>query len=143
LREKGLLLNILEEIKEENKLTCEFYDVIRVVNPKGKTVVFKDNIEKKEECICYEFWGKDNPCRNCISIRALLENETFTKIEQINGKIYLATSTPVEFNGCLYIFEMIKDITSKKVKDLCDSEVKEDINKIIIKVNELQVNESK
>ena len=136
-------MNILEEIKEENKLTCEFYDVIRVVNPKGKTVIFKDNTEDKEKCVCYEFWEKENPCKNCISIRALLENETFTKIEQINGKIYLATSTPVECDGCIYIFEMIKDITSKKIKDLSNTEVRECINKVIRKVNDFQVIDSK
>jgi len=133
-------VNIFEEIKEDNKLTCEFYDVIRVVNPRGKTVIFNDNTEETEKCECYEFWGKVNPCRNCISIRALLENESFTKIEHFNGKIYLATSTPVECDGCIYIFEMIKDITSKKVKDLSNTEEREGINKVIMKVNALQVN---
>lgn len=136
-------MNSFEEIRAENKLTCEFYDVVRVVNPIGKNVIFKDNTDEKERCICYELWKKENPCRNCISIRALLENDTFTKIEQINGRIYLATSTPVECDGCIYIFEMIKDITSKKINDLSDFEVTEGINKIIMKVNEFQVNKIK
>lgn len=128
-------MNILNIIKEESKLANDFYDSIRVVDPKSNTVIYEAKDSECGECACYEVWQKDKPCRNCISHRALKENNTFVKIEQANGKIYLAASTIVKCGGDNYVFEMIKDITGKRGEDLKRDITLKNVNRLINKMN--------
>jgi two-component system cell cycle response regulator len=128
-------MNILNIIKEESKLTNDFYDLIRVVDPKNNAVIYEGKDSGCVKCACYEIWQKDTPCSNCISHRALKENNTFVKIEQANGKIYLAASTIVKCGGDNYVFEMIKDITGKRGEDLKRDTTLKNVNRLINKMN--------
>lgn len=128
-------MNILNIIKEESKWVKDFYDLIRVVDPKNNSVIYEDKNSACGKCACYELWQKDKPCSNCISCRSLKENNTFVKIEQANGKIYLATSTTIKCGGDNYVFEMIKDITGKRGEDLKRDTTLKNVNRLINKMN--------
>ena len=63
-----------------------------------------------EPCKCYEFWGKNKPCENCISLLTLLDKSTNTKIEIMDGKYYQVYSTYFNVEGENCVIEMIKDL---------------------------------
>lgn len=137
-------MDIVEQIEERLSFFKNIYDFVRIVDPvEKKTVVIKDDGKEIKEGICYDFWNRNAKCENCISIRAYLENDTFVKMEYVDGKTFLVTAVPVEFNGKLYIAEILKDISAngtivnandKKVADLIDElndkVIKDDLTKI-------------
>lgn len=142
--EGDIILDIVEQIEERLSFFKNIYDFVRIVDPvENKAMVIKDNDKEITEGFCYDFWKKDAKCENCISIRAYLENDTFVKMEYVDGKAFLITAVPVEFNGKLYIAEILKDISTngtivntndKKVADLIDElndkVIKDDLTKI-------------
>ena len=65
-----------------NELLNKISDVTRIVDPLQKKVIeYKNNVEIVEEIRCFDFWGKNKVCDNCISIRAYNDNTTYVKIE--------------------------------------------------------------
>jgi diguanylate cyclase (GGDEF)-like protein len=91
------------------------FDSIRIVDPANKIYLMKNAENVCDKGTCYSFWLKDRTCTNCISMRALLEKETFIKIEYCKGRIFLITAVPMEHNNEIYIVEMLKDITDKNI----------------------------
>nr|WP_300091393.1 GGDEF domain-containing protein [Sedimentibacter sp.] len=85
------------------------YDVVRIVDPVKKSVEGRDGTAVHTHC--YDFWEKGTPCENCVTSRALVENNTFHKIEFKKGIIYLITSCPVQVKEDTYALELLKDIT--------------------------------
>lgn len=107
-------MDIIEQIKERLSVFMNLYDALRVVDPiKKKTIIVKaDNIDAEElKGACYSFWKKEEFCENCISMRAYTENDTFVKIENSEGKIFMLIATPLKLDGDRYIVEMLKDIS--------------------------------
>jgi two-component system cell cycle response regulator len=105
-------MEIIETVKERLSIFKNLYDSMRIVDPINKKVVnyHKGNAEIGKGN-CYDFCKKDQSCENCVSMRATIENDTFLKIEFINGKLLLIISSPVEIDNKTYIVEMIKDIS--------------------------------
>lgn len=125
-------MSILSEIKDRLSIFKNLYDVIRVINPVNKKVIYNDeNITST----CYEFWNKNSICENCVCIRALRENDTFIKIEYKEKRVFLTIASPVNINDCTYVVELIKDITAKGF--VVQSEYKdiEKINDLISRLN--------
>lgn len=92
------------------------YDIIRIVDPVCRNVISnaKDD-EVKHAAHCYDFWKRGIPCENCVSYRALSENNTFVKVEFKKDTIYLITSSPVKIKDEKYVMEMIKDVTKSGI----------------------------
>lgn len=134
-------MEIIEMIEEKLSIFKNLYDSVRIVNPINKKVVScgENNIELEEEP-CFEFWKKDEYCTNCISMRTYLKNDTFTKIEIIEGKVFMIISSPVNIENNVYIVEMIKDIsqTASMIKNV---EVINHIESLIKEMNEAAVTE--
>jgi len=126
-------LDICEEVKERLSIFKNLYDVIRIIDPVNKKAIISknDNVEKIESP-CYRFWGSNSSCKNCISMRAYIEQDTFTKFEYINGKIFSIIATPIKFRGKEYILEMIKEMS---VTDL-NIDGKGDLKDLISALNE-------
>ena len=61
---------------------------------------------------CFDFWGKNKVCDNCISMRAYNDNKTYVKIEYNKDKIYLITAVPHDLNDRRVVIEILKDITN-------------------------------
>ena len=105
-------MEILGIVKERLSLFKNLYDSMRIVDPINKKVISSVGEETEFTTInCYGLCGKDAYCSNCISMRAFIENDTFVKVEFVNGKLILIISSPVTIESNIYIVEMIKDIS--------------------------------
>lgn len=70
-----------------------------------------------EPCQCYEFWGKEKPCENCISGNVLKEQGEGSKIEFIGSQMYQVFARYVEVDGEPYVMEMIKELDENTLLD--------------------------
>ncbi|MGG5462409.1 GGDEF domain-containing protein [Clostridium sp. B9] len=116
-------MDILLDIKNRLSLFKNFYDTVRVVDPIKNKVLSNDKDEKICNHIetisngflvvdCHDIWKKNSVCKNCISKKAYLNNDTFVKLEHNNGKIFLVIASPIEIEENRYVVEILKDITS-------------------------------
>jgi len=136
-------INIIEEIKERLSIFTNFYDVIRVIDPISKEIKATDaSFDYDLNSTCYYFWKKKKVCNNCVSIRALKENNTFMKIESRNDRVFLTTASPVKVDGRTFIVELLKDITNEKFTIKPENEHAESIEKLITSVNDEVVTDS-
>lgn len=115
------------------------FDIVRIVNPTMKKVVYQngggDTIFHGVDC--YEFWDKGRTCDNCISVRALQEKKTLTKIEYNGDGVFMVMVTPVVFGDDLYVVEMLKDITETVLTtDLNVKNIIKSNDNIIAELNE-------
>ncbi|MGL5206523.1 MAG: GGDEF domain-containing protein [Acidaminococcaceae bacterium] len=93
-------------------LLSKLSDVTRIVDPLRKTVIeYKNNEIINNKIHCFDFWGKNKVCDNCISIRAYHENKTYVKIEYNNNKVFLITAIPHKLDERVIVIEILKDIT--------------------------------
>ncbi|MBU3142664.1 GGDEF domain-containing protein [Clostridium sp. CF012] len=105
-------MEIIEIIKERLSIFKNLYDTVRVVDPINKKVVnFEGGNTEIVADSCFGFWKTDGYCKNCISMRACLENDTFIKMEVIGAKVFLIISSPVTIEDKVYIVEMLKDVS--------------------------------
>ena len=59
-------------------LFSKLSDITRIVDPLQKTVIQYKNKEVVIDGIhCFDFWGKNKVCDNCISMRAYNDNKTY------------------------------------------------------------------
>jgi Spo0E like sporulation regulatory protein. len=109
-------MNLSKKIEERLSIFNNFYDSIRIINPLNKKIVTKINKSKAvgEESLipCYSLWKKNDFCKNCISMKAYVYNDTFVKIEHDGSGIILIIATPIEIGDDTYIVEILKDISS-------------------------------
>lgn len=128
-----ILINNLSMIEK-------LYDVIRIIDPISKKILkYEQNMVTVEEDSCFSFWKRDLYCENCISMRALNENNTFVKIEYNKEKIYMIMASPVHIGSNRYIVETLKDITTTGViYDLENKNINE-ISKEIRKMNDYAI----
>ncbi len=92
----------------------QLYDHIRFVDPVNANIINlspKNKLEKVEELKCYNFWGVNRTCKNCISMRAFIENKFFIRIENRSDRIFLTMAVPLVLEKRKIIIELIKDAT--------------------------------
>ncbi|MCM0651068.1 diguanylate cyclase [Clostridium swellfunianum] len=133
-------MNLGYEIKKRLSIFKNFYDVIRIMDPINKTsYIITENEVQAVNYTCYCMWNKSNACENCVSMRALSEQDTFVKIEHSNEKVMMVIATSVEIEGNTYIVEILKDITkNSKVNNIFEKDC-EIIEELISSVNERAV----
>ncbi|MEW9094110.1 MAG: GGDEF domain-containing protein [Clostridiaceae bacterium] len=138
-------MDILTEIEDRLSVFKNFYDAIRVIDPIKKKVI---NVNSKEDNMnllnhsCYKFWEKGESCSNCISLRAMFENDTFVKIEERGGKIFIVTASPVNIGNATHIVELIKDVTDKGIDTHSDKKFMHNIGNLIFKLNQSAIKDS-
>jgi two-component system cell cycle response regulator len=130
-------MDIIDQVKERLSVFIKLYDVLRVVDPiKKKTLILKDDNVQELDGTCYGFWRKEEFCGNCISMRSYIENDTFVKIENSEGKIFLVIATPIIIDNKRYIVEILKDL-SESGKTLTKTSTNENfIEHILSELNE-------
>lgn len=117
----------------------KIYDVVRIVDPVEKKVVYfnKENAKNfLEEIPCFDFWENSKVCDNCISLRAFLQQDTFVKFEVANNRIYMITASPIGGKECSYVVEMLNDITDKSVLESVIGHTQENFSTVILRINE-------
>lgn len=84
----------------------------RIVNPQDKTIIdFDSDLPEASNHTCFDFWERGESCPNCISMRALNENASFSKVENIDDKLYMVIAAPIQINNDKYVVELLRDIT--------------------------------
>lgn len=105
-------MNVMEDIGDRLSIFKNLYDILRIVDPVNKKVIsFEDNTACNAGN-CFDFWNREDYCKNCVSMRAYLENDTCIKLEYKDDKAYLSIASPIMVDGKFYIIEMLKDLTS-------------------------------
>ena len=107
----------------------KMYEQVRIVDPIKKEVLFVKN-KNQEELMpvleaCFGIWGKGTVCKNCISMRAYNENDTFIKIETSLDKIIMVTAIPVKIEDRMVVVELLKNVTKSMI--LGDRELTESL----------------
>ncbi len=115
----------------------KIYDSARFVDPVKKKIIGQENEISEVSCLhCFDIWGKNSACDNCVSIRAYNENMTFVKFEYIEDKNYMITAVPYELNGKRIIIELIKD-TSNSIFLGTDSNSTANMNNVHLLIDDL------
>ena len=133
------MIKEIEDLVHQLTAFEKMYQQIRVVDPVKKKVIYLDNkslLESHDSC--YDIWAKGEICRNCISMRAYHENDTFIKMDYTLDRIMMVTAIPIELRGKRVVVELLKDVTKSIILDevkLSDSmEVKDLLEKANIAV---------
>lgn len=112
---------LYDKVKEKLWILDGMYDFMRVIDPINKNVIDISNEPEVENCSkCYDYINREEMCKNCISVRAEIEKDTFIKLEYIHNGVILIIATSININGERYIVEIIKNIGSAKNKKLND-----------------------
>ncbi len=97
-------------VKEVSKV----FDVVRLVDPEKTEVIDNDelneavsNSEKDNSLKCYEFWGKNKRCQNCISYKAFTDKCVQSKLEFVGDNAYQVFSKYIKINGKPRVVEMV------------------------------------
>jgi len=110
---RDVYLTEFKELFVSLKPISKIYDDIRIVDPLAKKVYSFENDELViTSLICFDFWGRDESCANCISLRAIKENDTFVKIENNKKEAYMVTAIPFELRDRKVSIEILKNITN-------------------------------
>ncbi|MEF9944999.1 MAG: GGDEF domain-containing protein [Lachnospiraceae bacterium] len=138
----------IEKMHEELKKYCstqEIFDFYRIIDAETNQIYDYDGetlIPQKNKC--YFIWGRDCPCVNCTSERALERNQQIVKLEYMEKNIVLIFSIPIELKGKRYVMECGKDVTTSmtinNATQLEDNN--EDITQVIQHFNELLTHDS-
>lgn len=103
----------LNEYISSGVLFSKISDITRIVDPMQKIVIeYKNKDVVIEGLHCFDFWGKNKVCDNCISMRAYNDNTTYVKIEYNKDKTYLVIAVPHDLGDRHVIIEILKDITN-------------------------------
>lgn len=133
----------IEPIIDKVNILEEIFDAVRLVDPIRKKVVYyslnKEIKKLNENDHCYDFWARDKICDNCISVRALNENETYTKLEFNGEKIFMITTSNVDIGDTKLVIELLKDITESGIVEEFKNNSIQGIYKLLDKQNELLV----
>jgi len=136
--------NIIKHLSS-SELLDKISDVTRIVDPLQKKVIeCKNNAAIADEMHCFDFWGKNKVCDNCISMRAYNDNTTYVKIEYKKDKTYRIPAVPYSLTDRTVVIEIIKDITKSIIFDSSDDTVMEQtgIHALIDHMNKLAFNDS-
>ena len=125
------LLGCLEIIRD-------MYEHIRFVDPVNSKVINvneKNELDTKTEGVkCYTYWGSTTACKNCISMRAYIENKSFVKIEYTPDKIVMTTAFPVELKEGRVVVELLKDATDSLI---FENRLNGDITELLIMIDNI------
>lgn len=98
--------DVLEKCTEDNIAhllndLSRVFEVVRLVDPKTNETLELDKDGKviTTPIHCYEIWGRNEPCENCISSRSLEGKEWVTKLEMRDKQMYFVLSKHINVNG--------------------------------------------
>ena len=108
-----------QEVEEEIKVLEKIFDVVRILDG--------ESLSKMQEnpcvgvqlgmCKCYEFWKKNKPCENCISVKAYTEKRQKTKLELFDTDIYLVISRYMEIDDEPCVMELVRYLADDTLID--------------------------
>ncbi|MGL5755208.1 MAG: GGDEF domain-containing protein [Paraclostridium sp.] len=116
------------------------FAIQRIVDPKNKSIIeLNNNINICENHNCFDFWKNGSSCSNCISMRALNENSSFSKLESLDGKLYMIISAPININNDRYVVELIKEVSNDTLFSMYHDKTIEELKCEINRLNMIAV----
>lgn len=102
----------LDKLEKELVFFHKMYDAVRIVDPIHKKVLeSKGRLIQEMNKVCYDYWGNEKICKNCISVRSWNENKSYFKLEHKNDVIMAVTALPVETADRPIVLELFKNVT--------------------------------
>lgn len=102
----------LNEIKEKLDFFHKMFDAVRLIDPLHKKVLeYRDSGMISTKVICYDYWGDNRICDNCISIRSYQEDRSLVKMEKFKESIILVTAIPITNVELPAVLELFKNVT--------------------------------
>lgn len=100
-----------QQAKEQMRFFRNVFTVVRLL--KGEDLEgIRESTEDASFCECYDYWGKGQPCENCISMQTLRDRQQHTKLEFLGTDIYQVFSRYVEVDGKPCVMELIRKLDS-------------------------------
>lgn len=106
-----------QQAEEEAKMLEKVFDVVR----------FWRDFEQMQDdpcigvkigmCQCYDFWKKNKPCENCISMKAYAEKKQKTKLEFLDADVFLVISRYLEIDDEACVMELVKHLDNDTLID--------------------------
>ena len=114
-------------------------DWVRVIDLNGSIVYINKAMEEglNHPVIgkkCYEAFGRNEPCKNCISHKSIFDGKTHEKEENFGQMYFSVKSSPIKNKDgeAIAVVEVLRDITNEKLLQqkiiAQNNEHKDDIN---------------
>ena len=106
-----------QESEEMIKQLEKVFDIVRLLDE--ETLYGGSGIESEggEVCQCYSFWGRNEVCENCISLKVMQDKVQRTKLELLGQDFYQVISKYVKIDGKPYVMEMISRLDREVLVD--------------------------
>ena len=109
-----------QEVEEEIKVLEKIFDVVRILDGEFLSKMQENPCVRVQlgMCKCYEFWKKNKPCENCISVKAYTEKRQKTKLEFLDTDIYLVISRYMEIDDEPCVMELVRYLADDTLIDM-------------------------
>ena len=108
-----------QQAEEESKMLEKVFDVVRFLEGDFFEQMQDDSRigVKIGMCQCYDFWKKNKPCENCISMKAYAEKKQKTKLEFLDADVFLVISRYLEIDDEACVMELVKHLENDTLID--------------------------
>lgn len=108
-----------QQAEEEAKMLEKVFDVVRFLEGDFFEQMQDDPCigVKIGMCQCYDFWKKNKPCENCISMKAYAEKKKKTKLEFLDADVFLVISRYLEIDDEACVMELVKHLDNDTLID--------------------------
>ena len=108
-----------QQAEEEMRQYRKIFTVVRLLKADeiGRMIEEPEHRAVGEPCRCYSFWGKTQPCENCISAVAFQEKTQKCKWEFLDDHIYQEISRYVEIDGVPQVMELVRELDEDTLID--------------------------
>ena len=108
-----------QQAEEEMRQYRKIFTVVRLLKADeiGRMIEEPERQAVDEPCRCYSFWGKTQPCENCISAVAFQEKTQKCKWEFLDDHIYQVISRYVEIDGVPQVMELVRELDEDTLID--------------------------
>ncbi|MDO5445333.1 MAG: response regulator [Eubacteriales bacterium] len=97
----------VSEVGKMLKTLRDVFDMVIIVDPVDQQIWDIDaGGEFKPVIPCYQMWGKSEPCKNCIPLKACHDVITADKYDTIGDEVYHIMIKPIRVDGHLFAFEI-------------------------------------
>lgn len=113
------------------------FDNVRIIDPVNKKVIYSIENEDIKGCVNHHDSILED-CKECICIKALIDQKTVTKIRRNGNRMLLIFAIPVMINSNALVIELVKEITDDIVyetviEDHEQQNIRQDLNTLILK----------
>lgn len=133
----------LEDLLTKLNIFETAYDRMRLVDPVNKQLLNLHNKQiENTGSRCFDFWGKNKVCDDCVSLRAYQDNQIYVKMEYSTDEVYMLTAIPIEMSDRRIVLELLKNVTNNLIMDGKDQENYSEFHAMLDSMNTLALKDS-